>query len=264
MSFTGFDLSTASAIYKGSSLCSAIYLGSTKIWPTQHDYSRDYFTIEAINNGTTIKFDNNASNTPSLTIQCSTDNGLTWTSVTSAEHGATIATLNAGEVVMLKGNNPTYAPIIDQTVHNHTITATDDVNISGNIMSLIYGDNFIGNDSFGNYKYVFADLFLNQPIVDASNLIMPATTLTVFCYFAMFEYCSSLTAAPVLPATTLEQSCYRMMFRGCTSLTQAPVLPATILTGDCYDAMFDGCTNLETKKKFFRIILKFKIVFNLL
>ena len=73
---------------------------------------------------------------------------------------------------------------------------------------------------------------------------LPATTLANFCYQSMFQGCTSLTQAPALPATTLTSSCYQSMFRNCTSLTQAPALPATTLTGSCYYSMFFGCTSL--------------------
>ena len=73
---------------------------------------------------------------------------------------------------------------------------------------------------------------------------LPATTLANFCYQSMFQGCTSLTQAPALPATTLTSSCYHSMFRNCTSLTQAPALPATTLTGSCYYSMFFGCTSL--------------------
>ena len=73
---------------------------------------------------------------------------------------------------------------------------------------------------------------------------LPATTLTNNCYSDMFHGCISLTKAPALPATILATYCYRHMFHGCTSLTQAPALPATTLADDCYSDMFQGCTSL--------------------
>ena len=69
-------------------------------------------------------------------------------------------------------------------------------------------------------------------------------TMADYCYYYMFDGCTSLTQAPVLPATTLAENCYAYMFRGCTSLTQAPVLPATTLAVGCYQDMFYSCTSL--------------------
>ena len=60
----------------------------------------------------------------------------------------------------------------------------------------------------------------------------------------MFKDCTALSAAPVLPATTLSPYCYNMMFGGCVSLTEIPELTATELAESCYESMFRGCTGL--------------------
>ena len=118
------------------------------------------------------------------------------------------------------------------------------INVYGNIMSLIYGDNFIGKTTMSDFSLEY--VFSKSNIIDAGNLILPATTLAYGCYYWMFDGCTSLTTAPALPATTLAESCYSSMFKGCTSLTSAPQLPATTLARDCYWDMFNGCTSLTT------------------
>lgn len=60
----------------------------------------------------------------------------------------------------------------------------------------------------------------------------------------LFEYCSSLTKAPLL-LNAISSYCYRCTFRKCSSLTQAPALPATTLEIGCYSNMFDGCLSLK-------------------
>jgi hypothetical protein len=93
------------------------------------------------------------------------------------------------------------------------------------------------------YYRLFKD---NSTLRDASNLVLPATTLSNDCYEGMFSGCTSLTTAPSeLPATTLYSGCYEDMFRGCTNLTTAPVLPSLNLVDSCYKGMFNGCTNLN-------------------
>ena len=112
---------------------------------------------------------------------------------------------------------------------------------SGNINSLVNYKTTISNN------YEFQQLFYGSTnLVDASELVLPFTTLSAFCYRYMFKNCSSLVNAPtILPATTHYQ-CYTYMFSGCTSLTTAPALPATTLEYDCYCRMFEGCTSLTT------------------
>ena len=115
----------------------------------------------------------------------------------------------------------------------------------GNIMSLIYGDDFIDKNEI--YDYAFGDIFENfQALYSVKNLILPATTLGIACYTYMFNKCYNLINVPKLPATTLANDCYDSMFQDCTSLTTAPELPATTLAESCYSCMFYGCTLLTT------------------
>ena len=85
----------------------------------------------------------------------------------------------------------------------------------------------------------------NRTITDASNLELPAMTLTAGCYWAMFQGCLGLKTAPALPAKTLAETCYAHMFALC-DLTVAPSLPATTLAWGCYIRMFRRCKNLTT------------------
>ena len=76
--------------------------------------------------------------------------------------------------------------------------------------------------------------------------LLPATTLTDYCYSSMFSGCKNIKEAPSLPATTLAEGCYNAMFDGCMGLTAAPFLPAKTLVKDCYTYMFEGCNNLSS------------------
>lgn len=114
----------------------------------------------------------------------------------------------------------------------------------GNIMSLISKENFLNITTVGDkaFERFFAG---STGLTDASELILPATTLSNNCYSNMFQDCTSLTTAPELPATTLGQNCYKGMFTRCTSLITAPELPATTLVNACYQQMFQNCSNLN-------------------
>jgi len=125
------------------------------------------------------------------------------------------------------------------------MSSTAGFKVKGNIMSLINSINFGTLTTLEN-AYTFYGLFTHcTGLTDASELLLPATTLTQSCYGSMFQGCESLTTAPSLPATTLTEGCYYEMFIGCTNLTTAPELPATTLTDYCYYQMFEGCTNLN-------------------
>lgn len=204
------------------------------------DYSKQYLTIESLDNDNYIYWKASDSSI-TKTISASTDNGSTWTAYTSSTGGSgtTLATLNTGDKLLLKGENAAYA-----TYSNYNqFKSTGQFEVYGNIMSLISGDSFDEADTLSSCS--FQSLFLDSSaLVSAKNLILPATTLTVYCYDSMFYNCSNLTSAPELPATTLARYCYAYMFDKCASLTAAPELPATTLAVHCYELMFSNCTSL--------------------
>ena len=192
-----------------------------------HDYSQDYLTFVALEDGT-FTFAPQSSNV----ISYSTDNGTTWTEGNSVS-------VNSGDKVLWKG---TMTPATYQGIG--TFSSTAEFNAQGNAMSLLFGVNFKGQTSLTGKDRAFLGLFHNAKIVNAENLSLPATTLANSCYSSMFRGCTSLTTTPELPATTLAINCYYGMFRDCTSLTTAPELPATILESSCYSYTFQGCTSL--------------------
>ena len=200
--------------------------------PTPHNYSKDYLTFVALENGT-FTFSEN-------TIQYSMDDGGSWVELAPNTQSPIV---KVGKKIMWKqsGLTPTSGAGIG------TFSSTSNFDVQGNIMSLYYGDNFKNQTDLSGKDYAFKSLFSgNTKAVSAENLVLPATTLANWCYTSMFSNCSSLTIAPELPTTTLSTYCYSYMFKGCTSLTVAPELPATTLASGCYQHMFNGCASLTT------------------
>jgi len=174
-------------------------------------------------------------------------NGGEWTELVVRSTTSSTVSINvsAGDKVEFKGTNTTYCDW--GLKYNSFATGTATYNVSGNIMSLVYGDDF-GSTNELTESYTFSKFFSgNNSIVSAENLILPSASLTSYCYHFMFNGCTSLTTAPsTLPATTLADYCYLSMFFGCTSLTTTPELPVTTLAYCCYSNMFQGCTSLTT------------------
>lgn len=236
----GFDLSTVTNIYLGSTPVTEVYMGSTLIWPKDtFNYRTEYFTIESLEDGNQIGIVD--SDRPSIEIST---NKYEWTTVTPNAAPTYFITLNAGEKVYIRGNNEAYYDSSWST--QGYFTSTGQFNVSGNIMSLLYADDFQNQTTLSSSNSsTFAYLFYNaNKLISAEHLVLPATTLATLCYSDMFNGCTSLTTAPDLPATTLATACYDSMFQGCTSLTKAPELPATTLETSCYVYMFEGCTSL--------------------
>lgn len=240
---TGFDLSTATDIRYGSSECE-VYYGSTKIWPTTIDYKSIPLTLTVLEDGF-IGWRNN-NNDYNKTIKISI-NGSSWVSVSPSPATFSVTT---GTVIKVKGDNSNYAyydPYSASTWSYNYFFSDCKIDISGNIMSLINSTGYKNLTSF-SLSYAFAYLFQGCNVVNAENLVLPATTLKDYCYYSLFKDCIYLTAPPTLPATTLAVYCYGYMFAGCTNLTTAPELPATTLVNGCYVRMFSGCTSLNYVK----------------
>lgn len=248
---TNTELGSATSIMLGTTQASAMYIGSTLVWEysggggqTQHDYSQDYFTIESLADSNLIKIGKNKS--PSnINLSYSTDDGETWTDLTlSATRD--IATINTGDKIMFKGVNNNLATAWDAY---YRFYSTKNINVYGNAMSLLFGDNFLNNSEFtSGTSYNLCGLFYGTTtLIDASNLILPALTCTVSCYNGMFRGCTNLVYGPkLLPALDVPKDGYSSMFEGCTSLVEAPEILATTVSGDtALNRMF--CMNRNSK-----------------
>lgn len=236
-------------------------------YKTEYEYKcKQYFTIEATQGGTTVYFrqSNYAADggLDPLKVEVSTDDGKTWTEVTAAPAeddvpGATLAELNSGDKVLVRGRNEAYGYYLEtkhEGVQNCNFFADAPCYVYGNIMSLIGGDDFARLRKVKKYAfpYFFYSNYADYSWVlskDDDELLLPATTLGENCYQDMFRHCTGLTTAPELPATTLADYCYNYMFTYCSGLVTAPYLPATTLAYSCYRHMFSHCTNLINVQK---------------
>ena len=181
-------------------------------------------------------------------------NGSPWSSITATDDSTYIDVV-AGDTVRFRGENTSYATSksgytgfgYGERAPSGSASYDSDaaeVDIEGNIMSLIYGDNFDGVESFNGGAYNFCSMFKKLKVVSAANLVLPATILREYCYRAMFSWCTYLKEAPALPATTLAKGVYWYMFENCP-ITEAPDLLAETLVAECYGNMFTGCTSLN-------------------
>jgi len=89
-------------------------------------YENKYLTFEALEDGT-FKFADKV-------VNYSVDNGKTWTELPA---NTSTGIIQQGDKILWKGNNTSYQNTSGQ------IKASNKFNVEGNIMSLVYGDNFI-------------------------------------------------------------------------------------------------------------------------
>ena len=220
-----------SAFKVGSSDCK-LYLGNTKLYPNV-DYS-NCFKFVATNSGT-FTFNGND-------IDYSLDSGATWTTLSN---GTATPTITAGSSILWKASGLTPT----SSIGIGTFSSTANFTAEGNVMSLLYGDNFEGQTSLSGKDHAYRTLFSGcTTLTSIDNMSLPATTLSTQCYRNMFGG-TKITSIPsdLLPATTLATQCYMNMFIGCSNLTDVSnlKLPSTTLANTCYQGMFAQCANLE-------------------
>ena len=191
-------------------------------------------TFKATQDGSTVKLTKTGS--PSGSFQTSRDGGNTWTDYTLN----TAITLNTGDEVSFRAKSDRTSEQSDKNYFQFKMTGK--IEAWHNVMSMIRTNDFATYNTAMDFS--FYRLFQYCTSLTKAP-VLPATTLAGSCYYDMFGGCESLTKAPELPATTLAVSCYNGIFYNCYSLTESPVLPATTLADDCYGYMFSGCSSLN-------------------
>ena len=204
-------------------------------------YSDRYLTFKILSGGTLIW--KAAYTNHTRAIEYSKNNG-TWKEVRSTTGGKEIVDVVRGDVIRFRGNNLSYE---DSSNYHNYFAATENTvfSVFGNIMSLVYGDNFTDKKTLVSAA-TFCSLFYDcTGLTSSSNLVLPATTLTPRCYMKMFSGCTNMVSSPKLPATTLANNCYEGMFGDCTKLNETPYLYATTLASFCYKEMFKNCDHIN-------------------
>ena len=217
----------------------------TREWIIEHpDLSKVPFYLEALENMDIKIVKVGSPNDISLVYSFDNENWEDFDYITT-DYTITGISVLEGQKLYLKSKseNGSFSTTLS---HYYYIKASKKFNVAGNIMSLIY-NNFIDKteiNSYGCFNNLFHGSTMNR-LIDASNLILPATTLSESCYSQMFTSCQYLEKAPkILPAITLTSSCYSMMFYNCYALTYSPELPATTVANSCYFNMFGNCYKL--------------------
>lgn len=206
-----------------------------------NDYSESYFTIESLVDNNIINF-YCTSIYADINVKFSTNDGGSWSTkqASNIEIGTTICTLNKGEKVIFKGNIKSIPGKSCKFIGNGGFK------VYGNILSLIYEDNFVNKTSIGSDR-TFTSLFNATHVVDAGNLVLPVASLPKDCYNSMFKSCKQLVKAPSFESVSSmgETACYGM-FDGCNSLATPIKITVDTLSKQCMDYMFRDCTSLKS------------------
>lgn len=237
-SFTNLDIVSA---YVGSQDVSKIYQGDEQIYPTAgpaDPYASMYLTAEIIS-GNTFYISR-----PDISYSVN-DGPWTQTPSTATSGRPFNLTVSPGDKIRFKGNQA------GAQAFQHSANGGAYYDIYGNILSLEYGDNFVGQTTFLTTRRPFYSCFrYNGPfyqnereVRSAEHLVLPPTVVED-CYRSCFHGNHFMTVGPELPAKTPAVGCYFFMFGNCYNLTGSPVIHLeSLASGSCYQ-MLQFCSGL--------------------
>lgn len=172
-------------------------------------------------------------------IEYSLDN-LTWSQLPSNT-----------ETPVIKSGNRVYFRAKDLRIETTYIpggigrfTISNKCNIGGNVMSMIYGEDYIGKLSISKEKQ-FEGLFYNcSQIINAGKLVLPATSTSYRPYRYMFSGCTNMEVAPEIHLYSWHQEAGFYMFKDCKRLIKTPKIRVSAYSSNAFSYMFTGCTGL--------------------
>ena len=257
-----------------------LYFGNDLVWEKQHSnpYESMYLTLEALDTGT-IGMDGNGR---SFSFDVSVDGGQTWTTKTlNSSSDAVGVSVNSGDKVMFRHNGnwssgatKEWQGSASDFWYNNNIhfSATCPYKVYGNIMSMWWGDNFVGKTTFQDYgsssstatwTYKMLGLFAEktQTFVTVSqnpnNMIRPPWPLPTPGYNSSDREYHCLVDAEnlVIPLDGKEQVGYSQnkhmtytyfcMFYNCICLQKAPKWFNPTYVGEHdFDYTFANCWSM--------------------
>lgn len=199
-------------------------------------YSTKYLTIEALSDNTTIDIviskceEVNNIQYPLVTLYTSYNNGA-WQKIEQSyqQDIPTVVLMAKGDTLRIKGNIVNVMSVIP-TGSGSFLGCTPAVNIYGNILSLMYGDDFKDKYSVpqnSSLAHLFANHGNNCFINDASKLILPVLDVPDNFYAYLFSE-SEIKIPPVLYGEVLHSNCHEQMFSRCSLESNVYLLAKTL------------------------------------
>ena len=191
-------------------------------------YIRKYLTMQAIETGTfSVSIDSGCS---SMTISYSLDNGVTWIDnafTTGTAKTYTTPNISAGDSVIWKciSADGSFSNSYDKVVK---FSSTMSCKMYGNILSLIYGDAFIGKNTLANGFQTFRQNFINLKVVDAEYLIIPVITMKQYVAIMMFDGNTNLVKGPALVSDEIQTGALQQAFRNNTHLASLTIIAGSV------------------------------------
>ena len=181
-----------------------------------------------------MKLVRDGSYSPVVYLQYSTD-GTNWDDYTT---GTNITLTNVGDYVCFKATTTNARFGGSSNNDRNRFAGTGQLKVSGNINSLLDGTNYNTLLDLSGQSRILQFLFVgNTALVDAEDLLLPATKITGWAYCNMFEGCTSLVKGPKeISATDMNNSLswpIAAMFYNCPALLDGPHIKATSFPNNC-------------------------------
>ena len=191
--FCGAD--SIDTLYLGDTEVEKAYVGSELVYTKGQPTPEPENCLKLVSESSNTMTLNKVGTPKTVNLEYSL-NGSTWTAWDYTNGGVTWT----GALYLRGHDNTRFAS--SKTVYNN-FAFTSSVAIYGNIMYLL--------------EY------------DETLTAIPAT----YCFYNLFNGCTSLTTAPALPATTLARYCYFYMFYACTRLNYVKIYATNISAESC-------------------------------
>lgn len=163
----------------------------------------------ALEANSTVRMSKTPYTPPALSLEYSTDDGLTWSPFTVGTTTVTLA--NVDDEVCFRGVNTRTAS--DNSAYN-LFAGTGKLKVSGILESILDKNDYKNKTSITAPGYAYTFLFAGiSALVDASELKLTFGSANNNSYGHMFESCPNLEAGPEIYATTWGSWSLEYMFR---------------------------------------------------
>ena len=212
---------------------------------------KPYFYIDNLNLRTkNIKILKQASSAPTVTVEYSLDGQRTWQSQTTGGFSVNAPSMSR---VYFRANASAWGS--SASYNYFSLEANDSgcyYEFGGNIMSLLYGENFNINDNYltlpntsWHFKYLFTGITAS---FRCYSLRLTAQKALKESYYRMFYNATGLTYAPIkiYASTNNGSNSMDRMFEGCSNMVEGPIFRMSFTGSNTMQGMFQNCVKLTT------------------
>lgn len=167
-----------------------------------------------------IKIYKRGGNSPSIEIDIS-QNAKDWETIGTTSIDGLYINILPYSKLYLRAKTSSWASS-DALQNSNSINVNKNYSIGGNLLSLLYGEDFNGQTEFKNDSAnAFLGLFFQEGnLIDASSLQLNAEIVPMHAYDSMFHYCNNLESAPIIKSQTFGNGSCTVLFKECSKINR--------------------------------------------